>query len=108
MRDETCCFADGLSLTPSPPQPCSAVWSGHPGIKILGSDTCVRRAPIITFLVAASGGAAPAGLCTEEGAPGTTALPNLFLHYSFVSALLNDLFGIQGRGGCLCSGPCEY
>ena len=65
-------------------------------------------AHIITFLVAASGGAAPAGLCTEEGAPGTTALPNLFLHYSFVSALLNDLFGIQGRGGCLCSGPCEY
>lgn len=29
----------------------------------------------------------------------------LFLHYNFVSALLNDLFGIQTRGGCMCAGP---
>lgn len=28
-----------------------------------------------------------------------------FLHYNFVCALLNDLFGIQSRGGCQCSGP---
>eukprot|EP00467_Chlorarachnion_reptans_P011684 CAMPEP_0114510750 /NCGR_PEP_ID=MMETSP0109-20121206/13977_1 /TAXON_ID=29199 /ORGANISM="Chlorarachnion reptans, Strain CCCM449" /LENGTH=702 /DNA_ID=CAMNT_0001690125 /DNA_START=301 /DNA_END=2410 /DNA_ORIENTATION=+ len=28
-----------------------------------------------------------------------------FLHYNFVSALLNDLFGIQARGGCACAGP---
>lgn len=28
-----------------------------------------------------------------------------FLHYNFVSALLNDLFGIQSRGGCQCAGP---
>ncbi|KZL16698.1 aminotransferase class V-fold PLP-dependent enzyme [Pseudovibrio sp. Ad37] len=27
------------------------------------------------------------------------------LHYSFVVALLNDLFGIQARGGCSCAGP---
>ncbi len=27
------------------------------------------------------------------------------LHYSFVVALLNDLFGIQVRGGCSCAGP---
>jgi len=27
------------------------------------------------------------------------------LHYNFVSALLNDLFGIQTRGGCVCAGP---
>eukprot|EP01038_Epipyxis_sp_PR26KG_P005776 gene5776-7974_t len=30
---------------------------------------------------------------------------NKFLHYSFVCALLNDLFGIQSRGGCMCAGP---
>jgi len=29
----------------------------------------------------------------------------LFLHYNFVSVLLNDLFGIQTRGGCACAGP---
>eukprot|EP00126_Sphaerothecum_destruens_P004805 Sdes_comp18388_c0_seq1m8211 len=28
-----------------------------------------------------------------------------FLHHNFVVALLNDLFGIQSRGGCLCAGP---
>jgi selenocysteine lyase/cysteine desulfurase len=27
------------------------------------------------------------------------------LHYGFVVALLNDLFGIQLRGGCSCAGP---
>ena len=27
------------------------------------------------------------------------------LHHSFVAALLNDLFGIQARGGCSCAGP---
>ena len=30
------------------------------------------------------------------------------LHYNFVSILLNDLFGIQSRGGCACAGPLTY
>ena len=30
---------------------------------------------------------------------------NLFLHYNFVCSLMNDLFGIQVRGGCQCAGP---
>jgi hypothetical protein len=30
---------------------------------------------------------------------------NRFLHYNFVCALLNDVFGIQSRGGCQCAGP---
>ncbi len=30
---------------------------------------------------------------------------NKDLHYGFVVALLNDLFGIQARGGCSCAGP---
>ena len=29
----------------------------------------------------------------------------LYLHYNFVSAVLNDIFGIQTRGGCVCAGP---
>lgn len=28
-----------------------------------------------------------------------------FLHYNYVCAILNDLFGVQSRGGCQCSGP---
>jgi len=28
-----------------------------------------------------------------------------YLHWNYVVALLNDLFGIQARGGCSCAGP---
>ena len=28
----------------------------------------------------------------------------LYLHHNFVVSLLNDLFGIQTRGGCACAG----
>ena len=28
-----------------------------------------------------------------------------FLHHNFVCQVLNDLFGIQARGGCACAGP---
>ena len=28
-----------------------------------------------------------------------------FLHHNYVVALLNDVFGIQSRGGCSCAGP---
>ncbi len=29
----------------------------------------------------------------------------MYLHHNFVVGLLNDLFGIQARGGCSCAGP---
>ena len=29
----------------------------------------------------------------------------LYLHHNYVTALLNDLFGLQTRGGCACAGP---
>jgi selenocysteine lyase/cysteine desulfurase len=28
-----------------------------------------------------------------------------YLHHNYVVAVLNDLFGIQARGGCSCAGP---
>jgi selenocysteine lyase/cysteine desulfurase/tRNA(Ile)-lysidine synthase TilS/MesJ len=28
-----------------------------------------------------------------------------FLHYNYVCAILNDVFGVQSRGGCQCAGP---
>lgn len=30
---------------------------------------------------------------------------SLYLHHNYVSTLLNDLFGLQTRSGCMCAGP---
>ncbi|MDP6406945.1 MAG: aminotransferase class V-fold PLP-dependent enzyme [Alphaproteobacteria bacterium] len=58
-------------------------WSQNPDIEVLGSLSAARL-PIISFLVRHQG---------------------RYLHYDYVVALLNDLFGIQSRGGCSCAGP---
>ena len=60
-----------------------ASWDGNPNIRILGSHDA-RRLSIVSFTV-------------RHGAR--------YLHHNFVVALLNDLFGIQARGGCSCAGP---
>ena len=56
-----------------------------PQVHILGSTT-VQRLPILSFLIECGG-------------------EKRFLHYNYVCALLNDLYGIQSRGGCQCAGP---
>jgi hypothetical protein len=58
-------------------------WGSDPKIAILGKRDAERLA-IVSF-----GIRHPPGL----------------LHSNFVSALLNDLFGIQVRNGCFCAGP---
>ena len=58
-------------------------WENSPGIEVLGSRTAARLA-VISFRI-------------RHGAR--------YLHHNFVVALLNDLFGIQARGGCSCAGP---
>ncbi|ACO67040.1 predicted protein, partial [Micromonas commoda] len=55
----------------------------------------IGRLPIVSFLVRAP--AFDAG----DGAGPTSR----FLHHSFVCAVLNDVFGVQARGGCACAGP---
>ncbi len=60
-----------------------ARWSANPSIEILGNHESARLS-IISFRV-------------PKGA--------LYLHHNFVVAVLNDLFGIQSRGGCSCAGP---
>ena len=55
----------------------------------------IGRLPIVSFLVRAP--AFDAG----DGAGSTSR----FLHHSFVCAVLNDVFGVQARGGCACAGP---
>ena len=61
-----------------------SAWSGEPGIEILG-NLDAERLSIISFVVRAGSGQ--------------------YLHHNFVVAVLNDLFGIQSRGGCSCAGP---
>ncbi|PVH33939.1 hypothetical protein PAHAL_8G106400 [Panicum hallii] len=61
----------------------------NPDVEVLGNVTA-RRLPIFSFLVYPPGG--------KSG----RRLP---LHGRFVARLLNDLFGIQARGGCACAGP---
>ncbi|CAK4159413.1 unnamed protein product [Aphanomyces euteiches] len=56
----------------------------HDRVVLLGHEFSQARLPIFSFLVRAG---------------------RRFLHYNFVCALLNDLFGIQSRGGCQCAGP---
>lgn len=63
-------------------------WRQNPNIRILGNPDADRLS-IVSFLVRA-----PAHL--GEGR---------YLHHNFVVAVLNDLFGIQARGGCSCAGP---
>jgi selenocysteine lyase/cysteine desulfurase len=58
-------------------------WSKNPNLHILGNKTAWRLS-IVSFVVRHGQGA---------------------LHHNFIVALLNDLFGIQARGGCSCAGP---
>ena len=58
-------------------------WEANPAIEILGSRQA-ERLSIVSFVVRRDG---------------------RYLHHNFVVALLNDLFGIQSRGGCSCAGP---
>ena len=65
-----------------------ASWSENPAIRILGNPDA-ERLSIVSFVVRA-----PARLGSDR-----------YLHHNFVVAALNDLFGIQARGGCSCAGP---
>lgn len=58
-------------------------WSQNPNIELLGS-LGADRLSIVSFMV-------------HSG--------ERRLHHNYVVALLNDLFGIQARGGCSCAGP---
>ncbi|QIL89044.1 aminotransferase class V-fold PLP-dependent enzyme [Microbulbifer sp. SH-1] len=58
-------------------------WSTNENIQILGGTSAERVSIVSLHLL-------------HDGKP---------LHHGFVVALLNDLFGIQVRGGCSCAGP---
>ncbi|MGD2042732.1 MAG: aminotransferase class V-fold PLP-dependent enzyme [Acidimicrobiia bacterium] len=58
-------------------------WLANPNIELLG-NLDAERLSIVSFMV-------------KSGSK--------TLHHNYVVALLNDLFGIQARGGCSCAGP---
>ncbi|HXZ54680.1 MAG TPA: aminotransferase class V-fold PLP-dependent enzyme [Burkholderiales bacterium] len=60
-------------------------WQAEERIEILGNPDPARRIAIVSFNIRDPGGA--------------------YLHPKLVTALLNDLFGIQSRAGCSCAGP---
>jgi selenocysteine lyase/cysteine desulfurase len=60
-----------------------ARWRRNPNLELLGNLE-VPRLPIVSFRI-------------RHGAR--------LLHHELVVAMLNDLFGIQARGGCSCAGP---
>ncbi|MEZ4361453.1 MAG: aminotransferase class V-fold PLP-dependent enzyme [Kofleriaceae bacterium] len=58
-------------------------WSNNPNLVVLGNKDAWRLS-IVSFVVRHR---------------------KAYLHHNFIVALLNDLFGIQARGGCSCAGP---
>ena len=91
-----------------------ARWSAAPGIELLGNPDPARRIAIVSFNVRAQGqvrgsGTRAASNVDAAGAVGAAsdvgATVGRYLHPKFVTALLNDLFGIQSRAGCSCAGP---
>ena len=67
-----------------------------------------QRTSIISFVVRAPDGCADGGLKKDVpmSEPLFTGNPvRRMLHCNFVSEVLNDLYGIQSRSGCVCAGP---
>ncbi|HEX6335321.1 MAG TPA: aminotransferase class V-fold PLP-dependent enzyme [Jiangellaceae bacterium] len=58
-------------------------WQRNPNLEILGNPDA-ERLSIVSFRI-------------RHG--------SRYLHHNFIVAVLNDLFGIQARGGCSCAGP---
>ncbi|CAN6344640.1 unnamed protein product [Urochloa humidicola] len=80
----------------------------NPNIRVLG-NTSVERLPIFSFLIYPPVSKSKQfDMANEPGCYiplGDASRKRLPLHGRFVTSLLNDLFGIQARGGCACAGP---
>ena len=61
-----------------------SAWSTNSLIQILG-NLQAERLSIVSFVIKGPS--------------------DRYLHHNFIVAVLNDLFGIQSRGGCSCAGP---
>ncbi|KAL8045147.1 hypothetical protein ABFX02_08G093700 [Erythranthe guttata] len=76
--------------------------ASNPNISVLGNTTAKRQA-IFSFLVySKTSKINSSGLDLWREMGNTIDKP---LHGPFIAKLLNDLFGIEARGGCACAGP---
>lgn len=75
----------------------------NPKVSILG-NTDVKRQAILSFLVYSTADFPLSSPSTKK----ITSVRDKPLHGAFVAKLLNDLFGIQARGGCACAGPYSH
>ncbi|KAB1210588.1 putative cysteine desulfurase [Morella rubra] len=87
-------------------------------IGVLGS-TSLKRQAVLSFLIYSTSNSSSSGPKNGSNTDAREIRPeellNMWretgnkkdkpLHGPFVAALLNDLFGIQARGGCACAGP---
>lgn len=64
-------------------------WADCDAIELLGGQKGAKRLTIAAFMI------------RHQAKDGRA----YYLHHNFVAALLNDLFGIQVRSGCMCAGP---
>lgn len=81
----------------------------------VGSQNIMAREEKICKMVLAHIRTIPELILLGNNSPSITRLPvfsfmvrhprGTFLHHNFVCAVLNDVFGIQVRGGCACAGP---
>jgi len=101
-----------------------STWSKHPMISLVGSDrdaygNMTRRVSIFSFNILSRhvvrGDAKDSikmvfakNMKKSALANVSPTAPTVPLHYNFVVAILNDVYGIQGRGGCSCAGPYGY
>lgn len=78
-----------------------------------GNPRYLPSLPIVSFLIrpfSPKDNMLKMSFLSENGvkaatAPDNEGSGNYYLHYNFVCSLLNDLFGVQSRGGCSCAGP---
>ncbi|CAM8954720.1 unnamed protein product [Rhodiola kirilowii] len=81
-------------------------------IQILGT-TSQKRLAIMSFLIITTTGSSLSEMLQNEREEeklklklyATGSRKGKILHGPFVAKVLNDLFGIQARGGCSCAGP---
>ncbi len=79
-----------------------ARWRSNPNLQILGNPDGWRLS-IVSFMVRHR--STSTDWSAGPGRDGKRKEGELRLHHNFVVALLNDLFGLQARGGCSCAGP---
>ena len=68
-------------------------------IHVLG-DPDVDRVAVFSLTIAA-----PRNVVADSGGGGGCGRARLQIHYALLSTLMNDFFGIEMRGGCMCAGP---